>query len=57
MGGGGGESGRDRISQFHRCFLTLHCWLDGVHWDLHTGVGMIGRELEEEGMVILGGAS
>ena len=23
----------DRISQFHRCFLTLGA--DGVHWDIH----------------------
>ena len=36
MGGGGGESGTDRISQFHRCFLTLAGrMVIGVHWDLH----------------------
>ena len=36
MGGGGGGSGTDRISQFHRCFLALAGrMVIGVHWDLH----------------------
>ena len=34
VGGRRGESGTDRISQFHRC-SSLSGWQDGVHRDVH----------------------